>query len=85
MSLILCYKQNYLLYDEFYFCLRVLNLYLKILNHFNISSDDAVIVEDSPKGIEAGKLSKANVYEVNGYYDVTLENILKKINYFNMM
>ena len=42
-----------------------------------------MIVEDAPKGIEAAKSSGANVYEVNGFYDVSLENILQKINYFN--
>ena len=43
-----------------------------------------MIVEDSPKGIEAAKKSNAHVYEVKGYNDVTLENVLNIINHFNM-
>ena len=59
--------------------------YDNAIRKLKLQPNECMVVEDSPKGIEAGKLSKANVYEVNGYYDVTLENILKKINYFNMM
>ena len=58
--------------------------YDKAIRKLKLQPNECMVVEDSPKGIEAGKLSKANVYEVNGYYEVTLENILKKINYFNM-
>ena len=59
--------------------------YDNAIRKLKLQPNECMVVEDSPKGIEAGKLSKANVHEVNGYYDVTLENILKKINYFNMM
>ena len=58
--------------------------YDKAIRKLKLQPNECMVVEDSPKGIEAGKLSKANVYEVNGYYEVTLESILKKINYFNM-
>ena len=58
--------------------------YDKAIRKLKLQPNECMVVEDSPKGIEAGNLSKANVYEVNGYYEVTLENILKKINYFNM-
>jgi beta-phosphoglucomutase-like phosphatase (HAD superfamily) len=44
-----------------------------------------MIVEDAPKGIEAAKQTGANVYEVSGYNEVTLENILTKINYFRLL
>jgi hypothetical protein len=40
-------------------------------------------VEDSPKGLDAAKWSGGNVYAVKGYHEVTLENILNKINYSN--
>ena len=58
--------------------------YDKAIRKLKLQPNECMVVEDSPKGIEARNLSKANVYEVNGYYEVTLENILKKINYFNM-
>jgi len=47
--------------------------YLKILSHFNISSKEAVIVEDSPKGIEAAILSGCQVIGVKNAKDVNLE------------
>ncbi|WP_182126135.1 HAD family phosphatase [Nitrosopumilus sp. b2] len=53
------------------------------IKKFNLSPKDCLIIEDSPKGLEAAKQSGANVYEVSGYHEVTLENILTKINYFN--
>ena len=34
--------------------------------------------------LEAAHKSGANVFEVSGYHEVTLENILNKINYFNL-
>ena len=46
---------------------------------------ECMIVEDAPKGIEAAKQTGANVYEVSGYNEVTLENILTKINYFRLL
>ena len=53
------------------------------MKRLKLEPHECMIVEDAPKGIEAAKSSGANVYEVNGFYDVTLENILQKINYFN--
>jgi len=53
------------------------------MKRLKLEPHECMIVEDAPKGIEAAKLSGANVYEVNGFYDVSLENILQKINYFN--
>jgi len=47
--------------------------YLKILNHFNISSDDTVIVEDSPKGIESAIRSGCLVIGVAGCDDVNID------------
>jgi len=53
------------------------------MKRLKLEPHECMIVEDAPKGIEAAKLSGANVYEVNGFYDVSLENVLQKINYFN--
>ena len=54
------------------------------IKKLDLEPNECMIVEDSPKGIESAYQSKANVYEVSGYDEVTLENILTKINYFNV-
>ena len=59
--------------------------YLNAISYLNLKPSECLIVEDSPKGIEAAKKSESNVYEVSGYHEVTLENILNKINQFNVM
>ena len=58
--------------------------YVKAINFLQLQPNECLIVEDSPKGIEAAKKSNAHVYEVKGYHDVTLENVLNVINRFNM-
>jgi len=58
--------------------------YVKAINFLQLQPNECLIVEDSPKGIEAAKKSNAHVYEVKGYHDVTLENVLNTINHFNM-
>ena len=55
------------------------------IEKLNLQPKECMIVEDAPKGIEAAKQTGANVYEVSGYNEVTLENILTKINYFGIM
>ena len=57
--------------------------YTVAIKKLNLKPKECMIVEDSPKGIEAAKKSNANVYEVSGFNEVTLENILIKINHFN--
>lgn len=57
--------------------------YVVAIKKLDLEPSECMIVEDAPKGIEAAHKSKANVYEVSGYNEVTLENILAKINYFN--
>jgi beta-phosphoglucomutase len=57
--------------------------YQLAIKRLNLDPKECMIVEDAPKGLEAARLSDANVYEVTGYNEVTLENILSKINYFN--
>ena len=54
------------------------------ITRLELNLKECMIVEDSPKGIDAANKSGANVFEVSGYNEVTLENILNKINYFNM-
>lgn len=58
--------------------------YLKAIEYLQLQPSECMIVEDSPKGIESAKKSKSHVYEVKGYHDVTLENVLTRINHFNM-
>lgn len=58
--------------------------YLKAIQYLQLQPNECMIVEDAPKGIEAAKKSNAHVYEVKGYHDVTLENVLTRINRFNM-
>ena len=57
--------------------------YKAAIEKLNLDTKECMIVEDSPKGLDAAHKSGANVYEVSGYHEVTLENILNKINYFN--
>lgn len=53
------------------------------IKKLHLQPKECLIVEDSPKGLEAAQQTGANVYPVSGYQEVTLENILTKINYFN--
>jgi HAD superfamily hydrolase (TIGR01509 family) len=56
--------------------------YLKAVSILDMHSSQCMAIEDSEKGIEAAKRAGVNVYSVKGYHEVTLENILNKINYF---
>jgi len=53
------------------------------IEKLNLQPNECMIVEDSPKGLEAAQQTGAHVYYVSGYHDVLLENILTKINYFS--
>jgi HAD superfamily hydrolase (TIGR01509 family) len=55
------------------------------IKKFDLKPEECMIVEDAPKGLEAARQTGANVYEVSGYNEVTLENILTKINYFRLL
>lgn len=57
--------------------------YLKAISYLKLKPNECMIVEDSEKGIQAAKKSGAYVFEVKGYHDVTLENVLNRTNYFN--
>ena len=54
------------------------------IEKLGLSLKECMVVEDSPKGLEAAHKSGAHVFEVSGYHEVTLENVLNKINYFNI-
>lgn len=51
--------------------------YWRAMIHFGIMPADTLIVEDSPKGIEAAKASGAQVWQVSGPHQVTWLNMAK--------
>ena len=59
--------------------------YLKAISQLRLESKECLIIEDSPKGIAAAKSTNSPVYEVSGYLEVTLENILKIIYQFDRL
>jgi HAD superfamily hydrolase (TIGR01509 family) len=54
--------------------------YIKALKHFNCSPKDAIIVEDSPKGLEAAEKSGANILKVENATFVTTDTVKRYIN-----
>jgi HAD superfamily hydrolase (TIGR01509 family) len=54
--------------------------YIKALKHFNCSPKDAIIVEDSPKGLEAAEKSGANILKVENATFVTTNTVKRYIN-----
>lgn len=58
-------------------------MYLTAMENLSVHADECLVVEDNPKGIEAGKRSGAQVMEVATVYDVNYENIKKHIDKFN--
>ena len=57
-------------------------MYLTAFDMLQIKPHEAIIVEDSPHGIEAAKTSGATVYEVRGVQDVDLslfKNLFKDV------
>lgn len=57
--------------------------YIRAMIKLDVHPKECLIVEDSPKGLEAARGSGGNVYEVPGFHEVTLENILSKILYYD--
>ena len=53
--------------------------YIQAMNHFSFSKEKTLIVEDSPKGIEAAKSSGANILVVKNPEEVNYENVAAKI------
>lgn len=54
-------------------------MYQKAIEKFGLRPEECVVVEDNPKGIQAGKASGAYVLEVATVYDTNYENIMRKI------
>ena len=54
-------------------------MYLTAMKRFGLRPEECIVVEDNPKGIQAGKASGAAVLEVATVYDVNYENIMRKI------
>lgn len=54
-------------------------MYLTAMERFGLRPEECLVVEDNPKGIQAGKASGAAVLEVASVYDVNYENIMRKI------
>lgn len=54
-------------------------MYQTAIMKFGLDSKECVVVEDNPKGIQAGRASGAAVLEVATVYDVTYDNIMRKI------
>lgn len=58
-------------------------IYQKAMEKLNVTPEETLIVEDSPKGIKAAKASGAHVLEVSGYADVHQTSVLRKITQIN--
>ena len=54
-------------------------MYITAMQKLGLHPDECIVVEDNPKGIQAGKASGAAVLEVATVYDVNYENISRKI------
>ena len=52
--------------------------YLKTIKHFNVKKESVIIVEDSPKGIEAAEASGCRVFKVSNPDEVN-EKLFKEI------
>ncbi|MDO5381707.1 MAG: HAD family phosphatase [Eubacteriales bacterium] len=54
-------------------------MYMMAVNKFGLKSEECIVVEDNPNGIQAGKSAGAHVLEVATVYDVNYENIMRII------
>lgn len=54
-------------------------MYQAAISKFGLKPNECIVVEDNPNGIQAGKASGASVLEVATVYEVTYENIMRKI------
>ena len=54
--------------------------YFKVLKHFNIDPQDAIIVEDSPKGLKAATATECSVLKVDNATQVHTENMRRFLN-----
>jgi HAD superfamily hydrolase (TIGR01509 family) len=53
--------------------------YIKVLNHFNIDASSTVIIEDSPRGVEAARLSGCDVCVVKDAEDVNISLFTRRV------
>lgn len=54
--------------------------YLRVLKHFNINPQDAIIIEDSPKGLKAANAAGCKVMKVDNAAQVYTENVRRFIH-----
>lgn len=54
-------------------------MYISAMKMLGLSSNECIVVEDNPNGIQAAKASGAAVLEVASIYDVNYDNLIKKI------
>ena len=54
-------------------------IYEFAIKKFDLRPEECLVVEDNPKGIQAGRASGAFVMEVSTVYDVNIRNIMAKI------
>ena len=62
-------------------------IYLQAMKRLNVLPEETLIIEDSPKGEKAARVSKAHVLKVEGFLEVTPERVLRemaKISYQNL-
>lgn len=55
-------------------------IYCKAIERLGLLPKECLVVEDNPKGVEAGIKSKAYVMQVSNVTDVNYENIVRTIN-----
>lgn len=58
-------------------------MYMFTMMKLGVSPDEVLILEDSPKGLEAAKRSGAHIMAIRSPAEVTYENIKKRINEIN--
>lgn len=54
-------------------------MYVKAINKFGFKSDECLVVEDNPNGVQAGLASGAHVLKVETVDDITYTNIMNEI------
>lgn len=54
-------------------------MYQTAIKKFGLESEECIVVEDNPNGIQAGKAAGATVLEVATVYDVNYDNIMRLI------
>ncbi len=55
------------------------DIYIEAMHRLGSSPSTTLVVEDNPHGVQAARAANANVLEVSGPHEVTIENILDAI------